>query len=140
MSFFFFFLVYSNGLFTWVLNSKKFYFHLFHILACCLLKSLQYNYYCMFLHDGSAHDQTLSLYQFCSTITIVLLPFDLFFLIFLFVHQRLVKMNMPISEDNTVQFTSTLMALIRTALEIKLASGQTPKTAVPRIPWSSSKD
>lgn len=68
------------------------------------------------------------------------LPFDLFVLIFLFVHQRLVKMNMPISEDNTVQFTSTLMALIRTALEIKLASGQTPKTAVPRIPWSSSKD
>ncbi|XP_024917791.1 voltage-dependent N-type calcium channel subunit alpha-1B-like isoform X6 [Cynoglossus semilaevis] len=38
-------------------------------------------------------------------------------------YKRLVKMNMPISEDNTVQFTSTLMALIRTALEIKLASG-----------------
>uniref|UniRef100_A0A3P8WC90 Voltage-dependent N-type calcium channel subunit alpha n=1 Tax=Cynoglossus semilaevis TaxID=244447 RepID=A0A3P8WC90_CYNSE len=37
-------------------------------------------------------------------------------------YKRLVKMNMPISEDNTVQFTSTLMALIRTALEIKLAS------------------
>ncbi|KAI3361703.1 hypothetical protein L3Q82_002061 [Scortum barcoo] len=36
---------------------------------------------------------------------------------------RLVKMNMPIADDNTVQFTSTLMALIRTALEIKLASG-----------------
>ncbi|PKU30448.1 voltage-dependent n-type calcium channel subunit alpha-1b- hypothetical protein [Limosa lapponica baueri] len=33
-------------------------------------------------------------------------------------------MNMPISpEDLTVHFTSTLMALIRTALEIKLASG-----------------
>ncbi|MED6280538.1 hypothetical protein CHARACLAT_011862 [Characodon lateralis] len=32
-------------------------------------------------------------------------------------------MNMPIAEDNTVHFTSTLMALIRTALEIKLASG-----------------
>lgn len=38
--------------------------------------------------------------------------------------QRLVKMNMPIADDNTVHFTSTLMALIRTALEIKLASGQ----------------
>lgn len=38
--------------------------------------------------------------------------------------QRLVKMNMPIAEDNTVHFTSTLMALIRTALEIKLASGE----------------
>ncbi|KAL2297975.1 hypothetical protein Nmel_016934 [Mimus melanotis] len=37
---------------------------------------------------------------------------------------RLVRMNMPISpEDLTVHFTSTLMALIRTALEIKLASG-----------------
>ncbi|KAM7392085.1 hypothetical protein PAMP_022721 [Pampus punctatissimus] len=36
---------------------------------------------------------------------------------------RLVKMNMPIADDNTVHFTSTLMALIRTALEIKLASG-----------------
>lgn len=34
-------------------------------------------------------------------------------------------MNMPISpEDLTVHFTSTLMALIRTALEIKLASGE----------------
>ncbi|KAI4795143.1 hypothetical protein KUCAC02_031607 [Chaenocephalus aceratus] len=30
---------------------------------------------------------------------------------------------MPIAEDNSVHFTSTLMALIRTALEIKLASG-----------------
>ncbi|KAG2456241.1 CAC1B protein, partial [Polypterus senegalus] len=32
-------------------------------------------------------------------------------------------MNMPIAEDNSVHFTSTLTALIRTALEIKLASG-----------------
>ncbi|GAA6078917.1 voltage-dependent P/Q-type calcium channel subunit alpha-1A, partial [Tachysurus ichikawai] len=32
-------------------------------------------------------------------------------------------MNMPIADDNTVHFTSTLMALIRTALDIKLASG-----------------
>ncbi|KAL0965374.1 hypothetical protein UPYG_G00280480 [Umbra pygmaea] len=38
-------------------------------------------------------------------------------------YKRLVKMNMPIAEDKTVHFTSTLMALIRTALEIKLASG-----------------
>lgn len=30
---------------------------------------------------------------------------------------------MPIADDNTVHFTSTLMALIRTALDIKLASG-----------------
>ncbi|XP_014824515.1 PREDICTED: voltage-dependent N-type calcium channel subunit alpha-1B-like, partial [Poecilia mexicana] len=38
-------------------------------------------------------------------------------------YKRLVKMNMPIADDNTVHFTSTLMGLIRTALEIKLASG-----------------
>ncbi|KAK5620794.1 hypothetical protein CRENBAI_018438 [Crenichthys baileyi] len=38
-------------------------------------------------------------------------------------YKRLVRMNMPIAEDNKVHFTSTLMALIRTALEIKLASG-----------------
>ncbi|KAL8177446.1 UNVERIFIED_CONTAM: hypothetical protein K2H54_005747 [Gekko kuhli] len=34
---------------------------------------------------------------------------------------RLVLMNMPVAEDNTVHFTSTLMALIRTALDIKIA-------------------
>lgn len=44
-------------------------------------------------------------------------------------------MNMPIADDNTVHFTSTLMALIRTALEIKLASGET-KTTKARIPCS----
>ncbi|XP_069465799.1 voltage-dependent N-type calcium channel subunit alpha-1B isoform X3 [Ambystoma mexicanum] len=39
-------------------------------------------------------------------------------------YKRLVKMNMPISDQNlTVHFTSTLMALIRTALDIKLAAG-----------------
>ncbi|XP_062873915.1 calcium channel, voltage-dependent, N type, alpha 1B subunit, a [Trichomycterus rosablanca] len=38
-------------------------------------------------------------------------------------YKRLVKMNMPIADDTSVHFTSTLMALIRTALEIKLASG-----------------
>uniref|UniRef100_A0A671G4M9 Voltage-dependent N-type calcium channel subunit alpha-1B n=1 Tax=Rhinolophus ferrumequinum TaxID=59479 RepID=A0A671G4M9_RHIFE len=39
-------------------------------------------------------------------------------------YKRLVRMNMPISnEDMTVHFTSTLMALIRTALDIKLAPG-----------------
>ncbi|XP_073746782.1 voltage-dependent N-type calcium channel subunit alpha-1B-like [Callorhinus ursinus] len=42
-------------------------------------------------------------------------------------YKRLVRMNMPISnEDMTVHFTSTLMALIRTALEIKLAPGGFP--------------
>lgn len=38
--------------------------------------------------------------------------------------QRLVLMNMPVDEDMTVHFTSTLMSLIRTALEIKIARGE----------------
>lgn len=38
--------------------------------------------------------------------------------------QRLVLMNMPVAEDMTVHFTSTLMALIRTALDIKIAKGE----------------
>lgn len=33
-------------------------------------------------------------------------------------------MNMPVDEDMTVHFTSTLMSLIRTALDIKIARGQ----------------
>lgn len=38
-------------------------------------------------------------------------------------------MNMPVDEEMSVHFTSTLMALIRTALEIKIARGQTPPTS-----------
>lgn len=34
--------------------------------------------------------------------------------------QRLIKMNMPLNEDNTVSFSTTLFALIRTSLNIKL--------------------
>uniref|UniRef100_A0A8C9TT78 Calcium voltage-gated channel subunit alpha1 E n=1 Tax=Scleropages formosus TaxID=113540 RepID=A0A8C9TT78_SCLFO len=41
--------------------------------------------------------------------------------------KRLVLMNMPVDEDMSVHFTSTLMALIRTALEIKIARGITVK-------------
>ena len=39
-------------------------------------------------------------------------------------------MNMPVDDDMSVHFTSTLMALIRTALEVKIARGQNeyPKT------------
>ena len=39
-------------------------------------------------------------------------------------NQRLVLMNMPVDEGMKVHFTSTLMALIRTALEVKIARGQ----------------
>lgn len=35
--------------------------------------------------------------------------------------QRLLRMDLPVAEDNTVHFNSTLMALIRTALDIKIA-------------------
>ncbi|XP_038649454.1 probable voltage-dependent R-type calcium channel subunit alpha-1E [Scyliorhinus canicula] len=41
--------------------------------------------------------------------------------------KRLVLMNMPVSEEKTVHFTSTLMGLIRTALHIKLAKGGADK-------------
>lgn len=37
-------------------------------------------------------------------------------------------MNMPVAEDMTVHFTSTLMALIRTALDIKIAKGKVGRT------------
>ena len=32
--------------------------------------------------------------------------------------QRLIKMNMPLFPDNTVTFTATLFALVRTSLKI----------------------
>lgn len=32
-------------------------------------------------------------------------------------------MDLPVADDNTVHFNSTLMALIRTALDIKIAKG-----------------
>uniref|UniRef100_A0A8C6PWH1 Voltage-dependent calcium channel type A subunit alpha-1 n=1 Tax=Nothobranchius furzeri TaxID=105023 RepID=A0A8C6PWH1_NOTFU len=38
-------------------------------------------------------------------------------------YKRLVLMNMPVDDHMTVHFTSTLMALIRTALEVKIARG-----------------
>ncbi|XP_054458725.1 voltage-dependent R-type calcium channel subunit alpha-1E [Anoplopoma fimbria] len=38
-------------------------------------------------------------------------------------YKRLVLMNMPVDDEMSVHFTSTLMALIRTALEIKIARG-----------------
>uniref|UniRef100_A0AAQ6AEA8 Voltage-dependent calcium channel type A subunit alpha-1 n=1 Tax=Amphiprion ocellaris TaxID=80972 RepID=A0AAQ6AEA8_AMPOC len=40
-------------------------------------------------------------------------------------YKRLVLMNMPVDDDMSVHFTSTLMALIRTALEVKIARGWT---------------
>lgn len=35
-------------------------------------------------------------------------------------YKRLIKMNMPLNDDNTVSFSTTLFALIRTSLNIKL--------------------
>ena len=32
-------------------------------------------------------------------------------------------MDLPVADDNSVHFNSTLMALIRTALDIKIAKG-----------------
>ncbi|XP_065811382.1 calcium channel, voltage-dependent, P/Q type, alpha 1A subunit, b isoform X11 [Labrus bergylta] len=41
--------------------------------------------------------------------------------------KRLLRMDLPVAEDNTVHFNSTLMALIRTALDIKIAKGGADK-------------
>uniref|UniRef100_A0A6I8P6Y4 Voltage-dependent P/Q-type calcium channel subunit alpha-1A n=1 Tax=Ornithorhynchus anatinus TaxID=9258 RepID=A0A6I8P6Y4_ORNAN len=38
-------------------------------------------------------------------------------------YKRLLRMDLPVADDNTVHFNSTLMALIRTALDIKIAKG-----------------
>lgn len=45
--------------------------------------------------------------------------------------QRLLRMDLPVADDNTVHFNSTLMALIRTALDIKIAKGTTLKYYYP---------
>lgn len=47
-------------------------------------------------------------------------------------------MNMPVAEDMTVHFTSTLMALIRTALDIKIAKGELRKEKAAQEGKSSS--
>ena len=36
--------------------------------------------------------------------------------------QRLVRMNMPVADDGTVHFTTTLFALIRESLRIKIGA------------------
>uniref|UniRef100_A0AAQ4PKN1 Voltage-dependent calcium channel alpha-1 subunit IQ domain-containing protein n=1 Tax=Gasterosteus aculeatus aculeatus TaxID=481459 RepID=A0AAQ4PKN1_GASAC len=50
--------------------------------------------------------------------------------IFIASKRRLVLMNMPVDEDMTVHFTSTLMSLIRTALDIKIARGGEDRIAL----------
>uniref|UniRef100_A0A8C1NXT3 Voltage-dependent P/Q-type calcium channel subunit alpha-1A n=1 Tax=Cyprinus carpio TaxID=7962 RepID=A0A8C1NXT3_CYPCA len=42
-------------------------------------------------------------------------------------YKRLLRMDLPVADDNTVHFNSTLMALIRTALDIKIAKGGVDK-------------
>ncbi|XP_076023740.1 LOW QUALITY PROTEIN: voltage-dependent P/Q-type calcium channel subunit alpha-1A-like, partial [Genypterus blacodes] len=41
--------------------------------------------------------------------------------------KRLLRMDLPVADNNTVHFNSTLMALIRTALDIKIAKGGADK-------------
>lgn len=47
-------------------------------------------------------------------------------------------MDLPVADDNTVHFNSTLMALIRTALDIKIAKGTEglESLLLPLIPFS----
>ncbi|TNN83483.1 Voltage-dependent P/Q-type calcium channel subunit alpha-1A [Liparis tanakae] len=42
--------------------------------------------------------------------------------------ERLLRMDLPVADDNSVHFNSTLMALIRTALDIKIAKAATDLT------------
>lgn len=39
-------------------------------------------------------------------------------------YKHLIRMNMPVSEDGTVHFTTTLFALIRESLSIKMRPGR----------------
>lgn len=48
-------------------------------------------------------------------------------------------MDLPVADDNTVHFNSTLMALIRTALDIKIAKGTIPKVLSHLRPISSAQ-
>ena len=43
----------------------------------------------------------------------------------IFDEQRLVRMNMPVADDGTVHFTTTLFALIRESLRIKIGATNT---------------
>ncbi|GCB66968.1 hypothetical protein scyTo_0013639 [Scyliorhinus torazame] len=46
--------------------------------------------------------------------------------------KRLLRMDLPVADDNSVHFNSTLMALIRTALDIKIAKGGADKHQMDR--------
>ena len=41
----------------------------------------------------------------------------------IFFSQKLIRMNMPVAEDGTVHFKTTLLALIRESLNIKMGPG-----------------
>ena len=47
--------------------------------------------------------------------------------------QRLLRMDLPVADDNSVHFNSTLMALIRTALDIKIAKVSEGLTPLPLL-------
>ena len=44
--------------------------------------------------------------------------------LFIFTFQKLIRMNMPVAEDMTVHFTTTLFALIRESLSIKMGPAE----------------
>ncbi len=45
--------------------------------------------------------------------------------------QHLIRMNMPVDESGTVHFTTTLFALIRESLSIKMRPGEKRKKYIP---------
>uniref|UniRef100_A0A1A8GQ19 Calcium channel, voltage-dependent, alpha 1R subunit n=1 Tax=Nothobranchius korthausae TaxID=1143690 RepID=A0A1A8GQ19_9TELE len=72
----------------------------------------------LILHDGSYFRDLWNILDF-----IVVVGALVAFALTNVAYKRLVLMNMPVDDDMTVHFTSTLMALIRTALEVKIARG-----------------
>ena len=52
-------------------------------------------------------------------------------------YKRLIQMNMPVNEQKCVRFATTLMALIRTSLEIKMIQKEDSCYATYQDQWSA---
>ena len=52
-----------------------------------------------------------------------------------FAYRKLIRMNMPVANDNTVHFTTTLFALIRESLSIKMGPGRSIVYTCIHVQW-----
>lgn len=64
-----------------------------------------------FLHES------IALYGMFS---LAFLSFELWFSVIVSSLQKLIRMNMPVAADGTVHFSTTLLALVRESLEIRM--------------------